>query len=207
MTKPFAESSEQNKQPILAVIRPWLEEARAVLEIGSGTGQHAVFFAGAMPHLLWHTSDLPENHAGIEQWLAEANRPNLRGPATLDATQAEWPELEVDAVFTANTLHIMDWAACEALMAGVGRLLPPGGRLIAYGPFNYGGRYTSASNEQFDQWLKMRDPASGIRNFEDLDACANASGLVLEADVAMPANNRTLCWRKVSGGGRRAEST
>lgn len=196
MSKPFAESCEQNKNPILSVIRPWLEEARAVLEVGSGTGQHAVYFVAALPHLIWHTSDLSENHAGIEQWLTEAALPNLRPPLALDATQESWPAVDVDAIFTANTFHIMHWRACEKLIEKAGRLLPAGGRFIAYGPFNYAGRYTSTSNAQFDQWLKARDPLSGIRDFEALDALAGTAGLVLEADVAMPANNRTLCWRK-----------
>ncbi len=193
--KPYAESCDQNRAPLLAVIQPLLQSCTALLEIGSGTGQHGVFFAEAMPHLTWHTSDRSDNHHGIRQWLEEAARNNLRGPLDLDVLN-EWPELAVDAVFSANTTHIMDWPAVEALFAGVGRLLPAQGLFLLYGPFNYANAYTSESNARFDQWLKQRDPASGIRNFEDLDRLAQQAGMELLQDNAMPANNRTLVWRK-----------
>lgn len=196
MSRPYSESCDQNRDPILAVLRPLLAQARNLLEIGSGTGQHAVYFAAALPHLTWHTSDLPANHAGIRAWLEEAGLPNVRPPLALDVTATEWPALAVDAVFTANTFHIVSPQAAAAMVAGVGALLPPGGCFIAYGPFNYGGRYTSNSNARFDQWLKARDPASGIKDFERLDALASAAGMQLEQDIAMPANNRTLCWRR-----------
>ena len=194
--KPFSESSQQNRDPILNVLRPLLTERHSVLEIGSGTGQHAVYFAEHMPHLLWHTSDRLENHAGIQAWLDEAGLANTRPPLLLDVRQADWPELVVDAIFTANTLHIMDWPAVEATFAGAGRLLPVGGLLLVYGPFNYGGEYTSDSNARFDQWLKQRDPASGIRDFAALDQLAAKAGLSLLHDYTMPVNNRILCWRK-----------
>ncbi|HKK04648.1 MAG TPA: DUF938 domain-containing protein [Gammaproteobacteria bacterium] len=194
--KPFSESCEQNKQPILAVLREALADSRAVLEIGSGTGQHAVFFARELPYLTWYTSDRLEYHPGIRAWLEEAGLANVHGPAELDARQREWPAVEVDAVFSANTAHIMDWPAVEAMFAGVGRLLPADGVFCLYGPFNYGGRYTSQSNERFDAWLRARDPASGVRDFDDLEALARAAGLELQRDYEMPANNRTLVWRK-----------
>jgi len=194
--KPFSESCEQNKQPILAVLREALTDARAVLEIGSGTGQHAVFFARELPYLSWYTSDRLEYHPGITAWLEEARLANVHGPAELDTRQREWPGVEVDAVFSANTAHIMDWPAVEAMFAGVGRLLPAGGLFCLYGPFNYGGRHTSESNERFDAWLRARDPASGVRDFDDLDALARAAGTDLQRDYEMPANNRTLVWRK-----------
>lgn len=196
MLKPFSESCEQNKAPILAVIAPLFRDCRSVLEIGSGTGQHAVHFAAHLPHLLWHTSDMAENHPGINLWLAEAALPNTRPPLALDVLRDPWPELVVDAVFSANTTHIMGWLAVEALFAGVGKLLPQNGLFVLYGPFNYAGQYTSESNARFDQWLKMRDPYSGIRDVDDLKRLAAAAGMTLLHDVEMPVNNRILVWRK-----------
>lgn len=194
--KPFSESCEQNKAAILAVIAPLFRDCRSVLEIGSGTGQHAVHFAAHLPHLLWHTSDMAENHPGINLWLAEAALPNTRPPLALDVLRDPWPDLAVDAVFSANTTHIMGWLAVEALFAGVGKLLHQNGLFVLYGPFNYAGQYTSESNARFDQWLKMRDPYSGIRDVDDLKRLAVAAGMTLLHDVEMPVNNRTLVWRK-----------
>lgn len=196
MTKPYAESCDQNRAPILSVIRPLLAPRRAVLEIGSGTGQHAVAFAAEMPHLVWYTSDRPENHAGIRLWLEEAGLTNVNSPLALDVMQQDWPVVDVDAVFTANTAHIMHWPAVQAMFAGVGRLLPPGGDFLIYGPFNYHRSYTSDSNAQFDQWLKARDPLSGIRDMEDLEEQAAQAGMELKQDYTMPANNRILHWQK-----------
>ncbi len=196
MSKPFAESCEQNKQPILAVIQPWFADRARVLEIGSGTGQHAVFFAEHLPHLIWQTSDRQACHPGIHAWLNEAGLPNTPPPLTLDVAEP-WPELgAIDAVFSANTCHIMHWEQVEAFFSGVGRLLPAGGLFALYGPFNYRDQYSSDSNARFDQWLKGRDPLSGIRNFEALDMLARRADMRLKEDVAMPANNRTLCWEK-----------
>lgn len=194
--KPFSESCEQNKAPILAVIAPLFRDCRSVLEIGSGTGQHAVHFAAHLPHLRWHTSDMAENHPGINLWLAEAALPNTRPPLALDVLRDPWPDLAVDAVFSANTTHIMGWLAVEVLFAGVGKLLHQNGLFVLYGPFNYAGQYTSESNARFDQWLKMRDPYSGIRDVDDLKRLAVAAGMTLLHDVEMPVNNRTLVWRK-----------
>nr|WP_266097281.1 DUF938 domain-containing protein [Candidatus Thiothrix anitrata] len=147
LTKPFFEACEENKAPILAVLAPLLQDCRAVLEIGRGTGQHAVHFAAAMPHLVWHTSDMAAHHAGIQMWLDEACLPNTtRVPLALDVVRDAWPALAVDAVYSANTIHIMGWSEVEAFFAGVGTLLPAGGLLALYGPFNYDGQYTSASN-------------------------------------------------------------
>ncbi|MEJ1380598.1 MAG: DUF938 domain-containing protein, partial [Candidatus Sedimenticola sp. (ex Thyasira tokunagai)] len=196
MIKPFAESCEQNQEPILSVIKPLFADCNAILEIGSGTGQHAVHFAAAMPHLTWQTSEQVENHAGIELWLDDARLSNLYPPLTLDVKQPKWPSLSVDAVFSANTLHIMDWNGVEATFKGVGQLLEKGGLLVVYGPFNYNNSYTSKSNEQFDGWLKSRNPQSGIRNFEDLDRLAKSTRMELQQDSEMPANNRILCWRR-----------
>ena len=168
--KPYSESCVQNRDPILSIIEPFFRDRKDVLEIGSGTGQHAIYFAARMPHLTWHTSDLAEYHAGIRAWVDEAALP--------------------------NTTHIMHWDSVVALFEGVGKLLVREGLFCLYGPFNYGGEYTSESNARFDEWLHERDPLSGIRDFDDLDRLAIQAGMRLEHDYAMPANNRILCWRK-----------
>lgn len=196
--KPYSESCDQNREPILKVIQPLLKPRHSVLEIGSGSGQHAVFFARQMPHLIWHTSDRVENHPGIRLWIDEANLSNLRSPLPLDVARDPWPEIEVDAVFSANTAHIMGWPDVQAMFRGVGRVLPTGGLFLLYGPFNYGGAYTSDSNARFDQWLKGRDSDSGIRDFEALDQQAREAGMRLHEDYEMPANNRILCWCRAS---------
>lgn len=195
MSKPFSQACENNKQPILAVLREAFAAAGTVLEIGSGTGQHAVFFAAQMPWLRWLPSDCAPNLPGIRAWCDDAALPNLLAPIELDVT-ATWPVLQADAVFSANTAHIMPWPAVEIFFAGVGRLLPANGVFALYGPFNYDGRYTSESNADFDQWLKSADRRRGIRDFEAVNALAERAGFALLADHAMPANNRTLVWRK-----------
>lgn len=194
--KPYAQSSEENKEPILAVLREAFSDCHAVLEIGSGTGQHAVFFARHLPHLVWRPSELAENIAGILAWMEEAHLPNVTVPLCLDIDQAPWPQVAVDAVFTANTLHIVSWPQVQTLIANVGALLPAGSVFAAYGPFNYDGRFTSDSNARFDQWLKARDPLSGVRDFEVVDKLAQTAGMRLRRDYEMPANNRTLVWEK-----------
>ncbi|GAB3345784.1 DUF938 domain-containing protein [Lysobacter tyrosinilyticus] len=197
--KPFAPACERNRDPILAVLREHFSDRRSVLEIGSGTGQHAVHFAAAMPWLSWQCADRAENLPGIRMWLDEAGLANTPAPIELDVRDA-WPADRYDAVFSANTLHIMGWPEVETFFAGVERVLASatdvGGVLAVYGPFNYAGAYTSDSNRDFDGWLKARDPVSGIRDFEAVDALARGIGLRLVADVAMPANNRTLLWRR-----------
>ena len=190
MIKPYSAACDNNRQPILEIIEVLFANCKEILEIGSGTGQHAVYFAEKLSHLIWHSSDMQENHAGIELWLSEAHLPNTPPPLILDVTRAHWPELKVDAVFCANTIHIIGWDSVKAMIAGAGKLLPDNGLLVLYGPFNYNNAYTSESNARFDIWLKQRDPESGIRNFEDVEKLANA------ADYAMPANNRLLCWIK-----------
>jgi SAM-dependent methyltransferase len=196
--KPHAPACDRNREPILAVLREHFADRSRVLEIASGTGQHAVHFAAAMPWLTWQASDMADNLPGIRAWLDEAGLPNTLPPLVLDALQSPWPAIDADAVFTANSLHIMGVDAVEALFRGVGRVLAgaPGGTFVAYGPFNYAGAYTSDSNRDFDAWLKARDPRSGIRDFEAVDALAVDAGLRLAADVAMPANNRCLAWRR-----------
>ncbi|MBS0610781.1 MAG: DUF938 domain-containing protein [Proteobacteria bacterium] len=193
---PFSQSCENNQAPILAVLTQAFADRRHVLEIGSGTGQHGVYFAPRLTHLVWQTSDLAENHAGIRAWLAAYPAPNLRPPLLLDLARSRWPDAAFDAVFSANTAHIVAWPLVERLFALVGNDLPPGGLLALYGPFNYGGRFTSDSNRAFDAWLRARDPASGIRHYEDMVALADGNGLALVHDHAMPANNRLLVFRR-----------
>ncbi len=199
--KPFSESCEQNKDVILKVIKPILTSRHSLLEIGSGTGQHAIYFAQAMPHLKWHTSDRVEALSGIQMWLDEfcsdGKLQNIRSPIVLDVSQTNWPELKVDAIFTANTLHIMHWNDVQKLFEQAPKLLVSDGVILIYGPFNYQGQYTSDSNESFDGWLKARDSKSGIRDFSDLEVLAAKNGLKFLADYEMPANNRILCWQKM----------
>lgn len=195
--KPFSEACENNREPILGVLRSAFAHARTVLEIGSGTGQHAVYFAQHLPQLIWQTSDLPEHHAGIRMWLEEAALPNTRVPLNLNADHRPWPIDCVDAVFTANTLHIMAWPQVQHLIEGVGRVLRGGGVFCVYGPFNYGGCFTAPSNARFDGWLKERDPASGIRDAEAVCATAERLGLKLAHDHEMPVNNRCLEFHKM----------
>jgi len=194
--KPFSESSEENRDPILSVLREAFAAVNSVLEIGSGTGQHAVHFAQHLPHLTWQTSDLPEHHPGIQAWLDEALLANVRPPIALDVNDKPWPVAPVDGVFTANTLHIISWPEVTCLLEGVGQVLQPGGVLCIYGPFNYGGQFTSESNARFDAWLKARDPLSGVRDFEAVCETALDHGLVLQQDHTMPVNNRTLVFHK-----------
>ena len=195
-TKPFAESCAENQLPILDVIRREFAAVRRVLEIGSGTGQHAVFFAQQLPHLIWQTSDVTAYHSGIVAWIDDAGLANVQAPLALDVARDQWPEQMFDGVFSANTVHIMSWPEVEIMFAGVGRALTAGGRFCLYGPFNYGGEFTSTSNARFDQWLKARDPDSGVRNFEDLEQLAATAGMRFLRDYAMPANNRILVWAK-----------
>lgn len=194
--KPFSPACERNREPILAALRTHLADRRRVLEIGSGTGQHAVHFAAALPHLVWQSSDRPEWLPGIRLWLAEASLPNTPPPIELDV-RGPWPGERFDAVFSANTLHIMGWPEVEALFAGLPAVLTDDARLTIYGPFNYGGNFTSPSNAAFDASLKADDPKRGIRDFEAVDALARGIGLTLLEDLAMPANNRCLSWRRL----------
>jgi len=191
-----AESCERNKGPILEVLQRELVAARSVLEIGSGTGQHAVYFAAHLPQLTWQASEVPALLPALEARLGLAGAATLPAPLALDVRALPWPAGPVDAVFSANTLHIMGMEGVRDFFRGAGTVLDARGILCVYGPFNYGGRFTSDSNAQFDAWLRARDAHSGIRDFEAMDALARAAGLALHADHAMPANNRTLVWRR-----------
>ena len=200
--KPYSIACERNREPIAAALDPYMADRRQVLEIGSGTGQHAVFFAARWPWLQWQPSDHPDHLPGVEAWRKDAALSNLQAPFALQAMLPPAPPLALpdgrgpyDAVFTANTLHIMGWDHVQALFDGLPGVMQPAALLATYGPFNYGGHYTSDSNAQFDGWLKSRDPRSGIRAFEAVQALAQARGFSLLEDVAMPANNRLLVWR------------
>lgn len=195
--KPYADACDRNRGPILEVLRRHFADRRRVLEIGSGTGQHAVHFAAALPQLTWQTSDVDANLAGIRLWLEESGLPNLPPPVALDVT-GSWPEGRFDAIFTSNTLHIMGWAQVRTLFALLPKVLTADAVLAVYGPFNYDGRFTSPSNASFDEWLKQRSPQSGIRDFADVDALARTIGFALAEDCPMPANNRTLVWRRTA---------
>ena len=192
----YSPSCERNQQPILEQLQGLLTDSRHVLEVGSGSGQHALFFARRFPWLSWQPTELMMNHEALKLNLMEEAVENILPPQILDVCQSSWGVDYADAVFTANTLHIMGWPQVECFFAGAGAALEPGGQLIVYGPFRYEGDYTSASNAEFDQWLKQRDPVSGIRDFEAVNALAEAVGLQLSADVTMPANNQLLVWVK-----------
>ena len=185
--KPFSEACERNRAPILEVLKRAFANSRRVLEIGSGTGQHAAYFAPELPHLIWQASDVAEHLPGIRQWIPDP------APIELDVDR-EWPRIQADAVFSANTCHIMSWPQVERMFAGIGRLRPE--VLALYGPFNYNGRHTSQSNARFDAMLRARDPASGLRDVEKIDALAKRAGFSLAEDNAMPANNRLLVFQK-----------
>jgi len=192
--KAFSQACENNKGPLLAVLEPLFAGCRTVLEIGSGSGQHAAFFAAHMPWLQWQTSDLRGNHASIAAWIDGID--NARAPLSLDVDADEWPDERYDGAFSANTAHIMPWASVMHLFHGVGGVLASGGVFALYGPFNYAGRYTSAGNERFDRELRAADAQLGIRDFEAVTELAHAAGMRLLADHAMPANNRTLVWQR-----------
>lgn len=196
MAKPFSQACENNQAPILAVLRRHVGAAGTLLEIGSGTGQHAVFMARHLPQLQWQPTDVAENLPGIELWRAEAQLPNVAPAQLFDVWQPQLPAQSVRYLFSANTLHIMSWETVQRFFSLIPQLLQTDGLAFFYGPFNYGGHFTSESNARFDQWLKARAPQQGIRDFENIAVLAEQAGLVLVEDCAMPANNRTLVWRR-----------
>lgn len=193
---PFSRAAANNREPILEQLREMLVDARSVLEIGAGTAQHAVFFAAQLPHLRWRGSEHPAAMPMLLPRYEASGLPNLDPPLALDICERPWPINWPDAVYTANTLHIVAPAVVEKFFAACAEQAAAGSQLIVYGPFNYAGRYTSASNAEFDQWLKARDPRSGIRDQEWVDGLAQAAGFSLQADLPMPANNRLLQWKK-----------
>jgi SAM-dependent methyltransferase len=193
--KPYSPSCDRNREPILDVLRGYFADRQLVLEIGSGTGQHAAHFARALPHLVWQTSDVADNLSGIRAWLLEACLPNTPEPIELNVNGA-WPRRRFDAVFTANTLHIMSWGEVLQLFAALDRILTPDAVVVVYGPFNFEGRFTSASNAAFDASLKARAAHMGIRDAEAVMLLAEPLGLRFVEDISMPANNRMLIWRR-----------
>lgn len=198
MEKPFSQSSENNKDYILNVLKEAFQDTNSVLEIGSGTGQHAVHFARNLPHLNWQPSDIEINLPGIGLWLYEAELPNIKEPVLLDVNKLPWEVGKFEGLFTANTLHIIAKAEIENFFQGIAQVLKDRGTLCIYGPFNYDGEYTSPSNERFDGWLYRQNPKSAIRDFEWVNSLAENVGLVLTQDHEMPANNRLLEWVKES---------
>ncbi len=194
MQRRFSQACENNKEPILTLLRGLFADSRDVLEIGSGTGQHAVHFAANLPHLIWQTSDRRENHDSIAAWLTEANLSNAMPPLTLDVDETPWPLDATGAVFSANTAHIMGWSSVVNMFTGVARILTPGAPFVLYGPFAYSGRHTAQSNARFDASLRSQDPQMGIRDMDDLLALGREQGLALASDNPMPANNRLLVW-------------
>jgi len=199
MNQPFSQACENNKRPILSILSKAFTHSKHVLEIGSGTGQHAVFFGQQLPYLTWQTSDLLSNHQGINMWLDEAALKNVQKPIVIDLNKA-WlmPEnnLRVDGLYTANTLHIISWPLVVKFFDGISQYLSAQAKVCIYGPFNYQGEFTSESNANFDQWLKERDVNSGIRDIEAILILANSAGLDLIDDHEMPANNRLLVFSK-----------
>lgn len=198
MERPFSQACENNKAPILEVLRRHFNNVDMVLEVGSGTGQHAVHFAANLPHLRWQCCDQPEYLPGIRSWLEFAGLDNTPAPLQLNVN-SPWPLVSAPAIFSANTLHIMSWEEVKKFFATIADVLPADGLLCVYGPFNYGGEFTSDSNARFDEWLKARDPLSGIRDFEAVCELAERAGLKLLEDCDMPANNRCLVWRNAGG--------
>ena len=197
-TKPYAKACDENAGPILEVLQRLVPTlVSPVLEIGSGTGQHSVFFSRALPHLQWQTSDLLSMHSGIQMWIDEASLPNLLAPLELDVSYpAHWPSRQYPVIFTANTTHIMPKEAVADMFRHVGQCLINDGVFIIYGPFMYGGEHTSESNWQFDLWIRARETHCGLRNVDWLQELAHSNGLYLDQDIEMPANNRILVWKK-----------
>ncbi|MFK8042660.1 DUF938 domain-containing protein [Congregibacter sp.] len=195
---PFSQAAENNREPILHELQRLLGDAQSVLEIGSGTGQHASAFAAAMPHLRWQPSEHPQSLATLRPRCERVSLDNLLPPVTVDICETPWPEPWPDAIYTANTLHIVSEPLVEAFFVACNAQGTAGSLLLVYGPFNYGGEFTSESNASFDLWLKDRDPNSGIRDFEWVDSLASTAGYRLLEDVSMPANNRLVVWKMES---------
>lgn len=191
-----APSILRNREPILEVLKQYIDHTGRLLEIGSGTGEHAIFLAKHIPKLQWVTSDQKINHQNIKRWLKEAKLSNIHGPEVLKIGKDDFPRGKFDYVFTANTLHIMSWKEDKSFFKLLGKRLREGAKVFIYGPFNYNEKFTSVSNQEFDQWLKERDSKSGIRNFEDVLQSMNKFGFELIHDHTMPSNNRFLVFER-----------
>ncbi|PPI85439.1 methylase [Marinobacter maroccanus] len=194
--KPFSQACENNKAPILEKLTELFKRPGTILEIGTGTGQHAVHFASHLPHLVWQPTDHPQNVQISHAWINDSNLTNINAPIALNVLNGDWSGLPaIDGAFSANTAHIMAWEEVEAMFRGVAGALPKEGIFCLYGPFSYGGRHTSESNARFDLSLRTQAPHMGIRDMEDLKVLGETTGLVLAEDFEMPANNRFLVWR------------
>ncbi len=196
--KPFSAACERNQEPILSVMKQYItKDDRRLLEIGSGTGQHAVYLAPHFPQVEWHPSDVQANLSGMKLWFDETRIPSIRPSLKLEIGKHELPKLKFDIAFTANTFHIMHWKEVKSLIKQFGGRLREGSRVFIYGPFKYNGEFTSHSNAEFDEQLRLRDPMSGIRSFEDVLNAMVKNGFELLDDVEMPANNRMLVFNRL----------
>lgn len=193
---PHSEACERNRDPILRSLRPFFADRKCVLEIGSGTGQHAVHFASAMSHLLWQCADRQDYLQGLAARIALSDLPNLPRPTEFDVMQPDWPPGNFDALYSANTLHIMAWGEVERMFERLPKLVEVNAKLAIYGPFKINGKFTSPSNEAFDASLKLREPTMGIRDLEAVDTLAERSGFRLQQNIDMPANNQLLLWQR-----------
>lgn len=195
-TLPFSSATERNRQPILDQLIDLLPDAGTVLEIGSGTGQHAVFFTRYLAGIHWQPTDRPENLAGLKLQFEAKGNPHILKPLQLDVLKDPWPESSYEAAFSANTAHIMPWEGVKAMFAGVAKHLLSNATFCLYGPFNINGAYTSPGNEQFDTNLRRQDPQMGIRDMSDVESLSNGHQMYLESKIAMPANNFILVFIK-----------
>ena len=195
---PFSQACENNKQVILEILKRHLQDGERVLELAGGTGQHAVHFAENLPNVHWQSSDIPGNVDSLNLRIAAVGLSNLPVAISIDVNNLTWKCDSPGAIFSANSLHIMSVESVESLFRGVDKNLKEGGKLIVYGPFKYGGEFTTTSNEGFDRWLKDRDPVSGIRDFEWVSELAAEANLHFVEDISMPANNQLLVWEKLS---------
>lgn len=195
MSKPFAPSADRNKEPILHELQHLLIGNTQVLEIGSGTGQHACHFAPALPHVVWQPTELESNIDGIRQWLREHQPSNVLGPVVLDVNVHPWPVAQADVCFTCNTLHIVSESSVSSIFKGARSVLRDAGRLLAYGPFLVDGEHVGSGNEEFDRWLRSENPDSGVRDLSALDVLAHTSGFGPHRRIEMPANNFLVIWQ------------
>mgnify|MGYP005851947541 CR=1 FL=1 len=197
MNQPFSQACENNKTPVFDVLKQYLAGDEYILEIGSGTGQHARYFADNLPNILWQTSDLQANHSGIEAWIKDCEHKNIASPLNLNVADKEtWPDFRYDAIFTANTMHIMSWQEVTVMFNLVAACLKEKGVFFSYGPFNRDGKFTSASNEAFDYSLRWQDSKMGIRDLNDIQKEAEQNQMALSQIHAMPANNMLLVFTK-----------
>jgi SAM-dependent methyltransferase len=194
--KPYSAAAEENMPDVLVLIKPLLVGVDEVLELASGTGQQLVYFAENCPEIRWQGSDLAENLPGIECWIEDANLPNINKPIALNVADNLWPFEQIDFAYTSNSLHIMSWEDVVSLFTRLALLLKSGGRFCVYGPFCFSGQHVSESNVHFNAYLKQRNPLSGVRELDDLQALAKEAGLFLESTIGMAHNNHLLVWKK-----------